>query len=499
MATTPRDRGTRAWLAALALVLAFPIVGMVIGIGVQTKYDGDLVTAVEQQVGRSLTPDERSAVTIDVYCSDPAASGDSVCSDVSIAAALRAVSLGTGVVGLLLLAVIAALSLRARRDREALVRLFVPGLYVTLAGVAILVVADGLIAIASLYLGIGVFLNRVYPVLMLAIGLGVLVAVVGVLRAMLTARRRAITHVVGRTVDAAAEPRLHESIHGIVHELGIEGPEHLVVGLDPGFFVTEADVVATDGVRRGRTLYLSLPMSRLMTPGELRAVVGHEMGHFLGSDTQYSRRFYPVYRGATGAIAALATAGGNSGARAIALIPALLLLDLFLDGFAVAERGISRERELAADRVGSELSSPRDIATALVKVTAFGPLFDEAVSGFAAGSTRVPSPAGTAIPDTIGDRFVDLARAASTPAVLEGLGDRSVEHPTDSHPPLATRLAALGLTLADVGPAALDLRPDPAADAIVTGRDGYEEELTAWVASRIATSSAPRVPAAQPS
>jgi Zn-dependent protease with chaperone function len=490
MEESPKPASARRWVIALAVVLVIPMVAFAIGMGVEARYQGEMTSAIEAELGRSLTPAERSEYTVSAYCADPQYSSDSVCGDLALASVARTVAVGSGALGLLLLAFIAFAAWRARRDRAALLRLFLPGLYVTLLGLAVLVITDGILVIASVYLGFGVFLGRVYPILILAVAVGVVLGAGGMVRAILRARHRATTLIIGRRVAADEEAGLHELIADIAARLGSGPPEHVFVGLDPTFFVTEADVVATDGRFRGRSLYLSLTLSEILTPPELRAVLGHEMGHFRGSDTEFSRRFYPVYRGADEAIHGLAVAAGDSGARAVALIPASLLLGLFIDGFVAAERGISRDRELVADAAGAEAATARSLGTALVKILAFSPQWDRVLEGMAEGKRH-----GTAVTNAA-TRFQELARAAAAPRaggadVLAGLDARTIPHPTDSHPPLTQRLAALNLAQSELAAEALDVVPAVAADAVIAGRATYEVALTGWIEARLVASPPP--------
>jgi len=243
--------------------------------------------------------------------------------------------------------------------------------------------------------------------------------------------------------------------------------------------VTEAVVEATDGHWRGRNLFLSLPLMRILDPAELRAVVGHELGHFRGRDSAYSRRFYPIYRGAGEAIGRLANAGAGSVSRSLPLLPALVLLTLCYEGFETAERAISRDRELAADGAGTEAASARDLGTALLKLSAFGEQWGPAV-------TAVVHDARSSTPvSNLGDLFVDLARHAAVPSALARAGKRDIPHPTDSHPPVAQRLAALGLSSSDLVDAALRVDPSPAADGILDHREPDERVLTAWMNRRV--------------
>ena len=483
MATDPdRDATTndrmrlRPWITALFVVLLFPVVAFGVAVAVESKYNSDIVASAETEVGRSLTAEERSAIAIAVICNDPEFTGEDACSDYRLAAATRAVAIGSAVVGLGVLGTIAVAAASARRRRDVLLRVFKPALYITLWGLAILTIADGLLTLSAVYLGFGVLAGRIYPIVLLAIAIGVFFGAVAILRAIFRMQRRATTFVVGRMVSRDAEPAVYGLVEDIAAELRTQTPDNVVVGLDPNFFVTEANVVGTDGPHQGRTLFMSLPVARIFSPSELRAVLGHELGHFRGEDTAWSERFYPVYRGVTEAIVGLVSAGSGSGARAIALIPAALLLRLFLESFAVPERAISRERELAADQAGAEAASGRDVATALLKLEAYGPEWGPTVESLAVAPQ----------PPNAGDTFVDRVRlAAKDPASVVDLGASRLGHPTDSHPRVDDRLEALGIAETDVAASARDVEPATAADVIVAGRDQYERELTAWLEARL--------------
>jgi Zn-dependent protease with chaperone function len=477
----------KRWAVALWLILVFPIVAFLIGSAVPAKYRNDLFAATEQDLGRPLTSDERASVDIEEVCRDPEISGDQVCADIAIAAATRWVAVASLVAGLLVLGVIAFCTRQAGRDRDALLRLFRPGLYATLVGTTLLVTADALLVLASLYLSLGVFLGGVYPWILLLVAVGGLLGIVGMVRALISTTRRAKTNVIGVRRTAADEPGLHGLVQELAADLGADAPENVLVGLDPTFFVTEADVEATDGRWSGRNLFLSIPLMRILDAAELRAVIGHELGHFRGHDSAYSTRFYPIYRGTGEAVGRLAQAGAGNVSRSLALLPALVLLTLFYEGFAAAERAISRDRELAADIAGTEAASARDLGTALLKLSAFGQQWPAAL-GSVVGRARTATP----VPN-LGDLFVGLTRKAAVPAALARAGDRDIPHPTDSHPPVAQRLQALGLAATELSEAALMIDPSPAADAILQHREPDERTLTAWVNERVRrTPTAPR-------
>src|SRR5262249_19817919 len=161
------------------------------------------------------------------------------CIDVAIANVTRSVAIVAAIVGLLLLGFVALTAARTRQNREALLRLFVPALYVVLIGIAILVVLDGLLALASVYLGLAVFVGSIFPIVLLGIGIALVFGVLTVLGALVDARRRAVTSVIAQRVDASQEPALHALIADIAARIGTRPPEHVFVGLDPEFYVTE--------------------------------------------------------------------------------------------------------------------------------------------------------------------------------------------------------------------------------------------------------------------
>jgi Zn-dependent protease with chaperone function len=59
----------------------------------------------------------------------------------------------------------------------------------------------------------------------------------------------------------------------------------------------------------------------------------------------------------------------------IALRPAFAVLNFFLHCFGGAEGALSRQRELVADQAGAQVTSPQTIASALVKLHAYGELW----------------------------------------------------------------------------------------------------------------------------
>src|SRR5439155_25223421 len=165
-------------------------------------------------------------------------------------------------------------------------------------------------------------------------------------------------------------------------------------------------------------------------------------------------------------------AAGGQGSGSIALLPAIVILSYFLESFAVAETRLGRDRELAADEAGSEVTDARTMATALVKVHAYAGLWDQlqqaAVEAMKEQKMFVNA----------SKVYAEAAKHEATPEVLQGLAETHLVHPTDTHPPLALRLHALGVEMASVSEAALVVTPGEPAITLVADYEKHEQEIS---------------------
>jgi Zn-dependent protease with chaperone function len=331
------------------------------------------------------------------------------------------------------------------------------------------VVGHGLLLVAVVFVLIGTTL----PLVLLLISLGAVGAAFTLIGAALKLVKVGESHVQGLRLDPEKQRPLWELVEKLAAELGAQRPREIVAGLDPTFFVTGVPVHCLNGRARGRTPYLSLPYCRVLSQPELAAIVGHELGHFRGADLWFSHRFFPIYRGTAESIAALSD-GAEDLLHSLAVLPSLSVLTFFFDAFARAERRISRERELAADRAGVEVTSALTAASALVKAHAFGPLWERCLGGLRVHA-RNKGPAHY----NLSVAFAELVRQESSPAVLDKLGaEQLTGHPTDTHPTLEVRLRALDRSLAETSEAALQTSPDPAAVELIAEHADLEDSLS---------------------
>ncbi|MCJ2021905.1 M48 family metalloprotease [Methylobacterium sp. E-065] len=240
----------------------------------------------------------------------------------------------------------------------------------------------------------------------------------------------------GRVLDEADAPGLWRLVRELAGRGDAQVPDAVVVGLTGGFFVTESAVRLRPDARTltGRTLYLPAPYLGVLDGRELSAVIGHEVAHFAGEDTAYSRRFTPIYAGLHRALTAL----GNVGPGDLLTRPAAYVGHRSLGTFDAAVARWSRAREFEADQRGALVSGAPPAASALLRVGVLGPVVGETL----ASAYGEPD----AAPDDLVAGVLDAIPAAGFPDPGAHLDDRQA-HPTDTHPPDRQRIAALGVPL----------------------------------------------------
>jgi len=385
-------------------------------------------------------------------------------------------ALGTGALGLLLTGFIAFAGYIVRSSRSLLLALFQPGLALTILALMVLVILHAALAMVSIYfVMLSISTDQSVPTGLFAylIAMVVVGAIIGIgtlIRNSFSIVKRASTVVVGKRISWSKHPTLRQFVFDLSNKIGAPLPQHIVAGLNLTFFVTEADVYCIDGKLTGKTMYLSLPFCRILTKDEFKAVIGHELSHFKGMDTQFSQKFYPIYRGTTDSINSMQEE--MEGVKKIALLPVLYIISYFLESFSVAERRISRERELAADRFAAKSAGSRSLGTALIKVHAFSDYWKWL------RRAMQEALAERKIYTNVSSLFAEVVKKNSQPEAFEGLEVHRLTHPTDSHPPLSIRLQALGLSIPALTDTALNTSPEFPAISLFTSYDEIEKELS---------------------
>lgn len=217
---------------------------------------------------------------------------------------------------------------------------------------------------------------------------------------------------------------------------------------------------------------MSLTLLRILSKDELVAVIGHELGHFRGQDTEYSLKFAPIYSRLTTALAGM---GSGDSASSFALLPAMAVLSVCLSQFAETERTIGRERELLADRAGAQASSADALAAALIKVSVYSSCWNSLTKQHidVLANGRYFENLAEVYRGACDDMHAAIDWSDAKPLFIEYVQP----HPVDTHPPLGMRLKSLGVSLEDkdasvAAPAALS-----ASETIPDAAD-IEQRLT---------------------
>ena len=456
-------------LKLFGILLAIPVIGYLVLGWVNSKQKQEWRQALAQTLKNAPSAVDRLEISLqgrslEIF-SPESACGDAefaervadFCSAFSTVHKIRTLALWAGVVSVLFPLMILLAGAICKFNRNLLLGIFAPGLYLSNFVVSALVIVQGVVLMGTVYYGESALLGRIHYGYILLFGLSALAGAFYIIKAMFGLVHKVKTVVIGKSLNVDSYPQLWHFVDDLAKRTGTEPPQNLVVGLTPNFFVTEADVRCLDGELTGRTMYISAPLCRILTIEELSGVIAHELGHFKGADTKFSLKFYPIYRGAFDSLHGVAQAAAHSESGAIALIPAMYMLTFFLECFSGAENKISREREIAADAVAAETVGGSNIATALTKIVAFTGIWDNLTAGMQDSLNK-----GTITFDgkeynspqffsNVSNIFFLMVANHAEPRALEGLDAKTIPHPTDTHPPLSVRLAALNTSLTDSG------------------------------------------------
>jgi Zn-dependent protease with chaperone function len=335
----------------------------------------------------------------------------------------------------------------ARRSRDQLIASFsrIHKLLPLILGTLMVGIALGLVGIAVFETISMWFWDRVSGNMLKLAVFGLLLAglaIFGAIRAILGLRdifslsRIEPFAARGRRITEEDGPGLWRFVREIARKQEATAPDAIVIALDGGFYVTEHPVRLhpEETVLEGRTLHIPAPYLEFFDEDELAAVIGHELAHFVGEDTTYSRHFNPIYTGLERALLALHEAS----TKGFALNPAFRLGAHMMDSFDHAVKHWSRLREFEADRLSSLVNGPRSVASSLLRSSVVAPVIDHTLD------RRFQDPE-----EGDADLVAQMVAAVDTrgwPPTREHLDDRAT-HPTDTHPSTPHRVEKLAIAL----------------------------------------------------
>lgn len=344
--------------------------------------------------------------------------------------------------------------------------------------IGLIVLGQTALLAGGIYLLEAYFLETVHPFIILAVAAIGGLAGLAILMNVFSMLNKATTSVIGVAVQPVEAPHIHRTVLNIARDIGTHPPRNIILGFDPTFFATTSRVSTpfSKSYLRGESLYLSLPLMRVLSEDETRSIIGHELAHFSGGDTAYSKRFAPAYTGLLRARSGLVDQDENSSVLAW---PALATIDYVLGIFSRAERKIGRAREIRADKIGSDVGSPEGLSRALVKLSVLSAIwnteYDDMISRVQKGRFS----------RNLSCNFVERARYEIDHDKVAGLAalslDSEIEHPTDTHPATRIRIEALDVdpeSLLDIDAFKSSLFPERTIIARSDSIDRIEEALT---------------------
>jgi Zn-dependent protease with chaperone function len=440
----------RALIAPVLTLFIIPVSAMVLATCGQSKLDARVFESIDAAVERDATLNaEEKAQTKAFYRQHPPSQictetepelenyRSKLCdfSDESFQF-LFGFRLGLFGVGLGLLAIVLAFVFAALAfgNRNLQYVSFVTGWRLLVLVSAVEIVLQGVLAVWLSFWSTAIFTQTYFVKL---VGLAAIFALMGIYAALKGVFQKPQPRApidAEPIVESDAQP-IWQRVRSYAARLQTAPPDNIVAGVDDNFFVTQVPLLLHGGrTVSGRTLYVSLPLLRVLSQEEADAVLGHELTHFSGGDTASSARLMPLLVSSDLYLHSLATGVLN--------LPAFYLLRMYRVFFDLALSKEQRAREFNADKTSASLTSPLAMVNSLMKVAAYSSFRHKTESALFEQTTE-----HTGALD-IAKRVVDgwTAHVASEHFFQE-LQSVSVPHPFDSHPPLSERVQALGLAL----------------------------------------------------
>lgn len=270
----------------------------------------------------------------------------------------------------------------------------------------------------------------------------------------------------GLPLTREEHPDLWALVDQVAHRLGSTPPDHILGGFAPDFFVTEARVEHPTGFLCGKTMYVSVPMCRILERQELKAIIAHELGHLRGADTALDLRLFAVLDGVdkvTGEDA------WNRDPITSFFFPVEHLLTHFLRTLLEAKCALNRSREFVADQAAADVAGIRATASSLLKSVTYSRPWVQTLHALCRGLE----------PAAAGEHFLSVSQSAITADLVYKHYFEVDSDPLATHPALCQRLESLGVKLASVMEPVLRIPPADPAFHLFTAPERLESE-TAW-------------------
>lgn len=427
------------------LIFALPAFALWFFRHAESTYDGRFLASFETSVieDRQLDEAERARllrffrehpVSRAVISNDPAQHelktliSDDYQRDYAIFRWMSRLALACLALGVAMFVVVGVSLLLSRRSQLAQFYSLLAGWHALRAFATVEVVAQACLGFALTYWMLGLWLGVVFGQLLVFAAALAAASVVPVLLAIFR-RVKTSFPVEGQLIERDSAPQLWDDVARLSAAIGTAAPDNIITGNDDNFFVTEQAVAINGTLLRGRTLYVSLSLLRVLRGREAEAVLLHELAHFSGQDTLYSKRITPLLIRFEHYLEGLR--------QGVFGLPALYSMQFFWALFQLSLRSRGRKREFRADGIAAQQTTANVMAGALLRTSAYSQ-YRQAVEAelFAAETAH----ANANISERIEQGFRDYAWRFVEQCDVDEL---TTVHPFDSHPPLGQRLHAL--------------------------------------------------------
>lgn len=262
----------------------------------------------------------------------------------------------------------------------------------------------------------------------------------------------------GPRLKLEEHPRLGAEIKKVAEAAGQPVPEDVYLLDTANAFVAERGGRLGFGGRR--VLGIGLPLLQLCTVEQFRAVLAHEFGHFVGSDTVFGAFLYRT----RAAIARTVDSLGKSGS------PVKWVFIGYGKLFLRITHAVKRAQEFSADAFSAQVTSPKTAAEALRKVIPYDAVYlrywNQEVAPVLEAGRMPPIHEGLEVFCKSMDGLEILERAESGATT-------ATANPYDTHPPLRERVEALGQRMEGV------IAEGEAADSLLENAGSYQKTLLA--------------------
>ena len=264
----------------------------------------------------------------------------------------------------------------------------------------------------------------------------------------------------GPRLEPAQHPRLFAELTGIAKAVGQPMPADVFLVPEVNAWVSQRGGIMGFGSRR--VMGLGLPLLRMLTTSQLKAVLAHEFGHYHGGDTKLGPWIYKTR------FAIVRTLHGLAGHSSLLQMPFLWYGEMFLR----ITHAVSRHQEFAADQLAARTVGSQPLVTGLRTIHGAGLAWSSFLTSEVAPVVNVGFRPPLAEGFACFFQAPPVAHAISS-ALEQEIIDAKTD-PYDTHPPLRDRIAAIQNSPLGAEPA-----DDPAAISLLEGLPELERQILA--------------------